>query len=89
MKKGVFILKEVTNLRSRIEAAGMFGGHVPSRGALDVVQRARSMGIDPSPYVQATVERTEANGRHKVIIKPDNPLGTLRNAVMSRQAAGR
>lgn len=73
----------------RIEAAGMFEGHVPSRGALDVVQQAIGMGIDPFPYVNATVQRAEANGKHKVIVRPDNPLGTLKGFVMSRQAMER
>lgn len=77
------------NLRSRIEAAEMFGGHVPSRGALNVVQEAMRFGMNPTPYVNATVETAEANGRRKIIVKPDNPLGKLKNAVMSRQAMGR
>ncbi|OGH14156.1 MAG: hypothetical protein A2860_02240 [Candidatus Levybacteria bacterium RIFCSPHIGHO2_01_FULL_37_33] len=86
---GDFYFKEVIKLRSRSEAIEMFGGHVPSRGALDLVQRALDFGIDPSRHVRAAVESTEAHGRRKVIVKPDNPLGALKNAVTDRRFAGR
>jgi len=64
---------------------GIFGGHVPSRGALEVVQKAIDLGIDPTRHVKATIDRTEAKGRSKVIVKPNNPLGDLRTVVMDRQ----
>ncbi len=71
------------------EALGMFGGHVPSRGALRVVQNAIDIGIDPSRYVSATVQHAEARGKQKIIVKPGSPLGALKNAVISRQAMER
>jgi len=78
----------VINLR-RVEAAEMFGGHPPSRGALNVVQEAMRFGMNPTPYVEATVKTAEKNGRRKIIVKPGNPLGILRDAVISKQATGR
>ena len=71
------------------ETLGMFGGHVPSRGALRVVQSAMEVGINPSVYIRATVEHAEARGRGKIIVNPGNPLGALRSVVMSKQAMGR
>lgn len=71
------------------EALGMFGGHAPSRGALRVVQSAIDIGIDPSRHVRAAVESTEAHGRRKVIVRPDNSLGELKNAVTDRRFASR
>ena len=70
------------------EALGMFDGHVPSRGALRVVQSAMDIGINPTSYIKETVETAEAAGRRKIIVKPDNPLGRLRSAVVSKQAIG-
>lgn len=71
------------------EISGMFGGYVPSRGALDVVQKAINLGIDPTRHVMAAVRNTEAHKRRKVIVRPDNPLGELKNAVTDRKFIGR
>ncbi len=73
----------------RIEAIEMFGGHVPSRSALNVVQEAIRSGMNPTPYVNETIETAEAKGRNKIIVRPDNPLGKLKSHVMKRQAEGR
>ncbi len=64
----------------------MFGGHTPSKGAIDIVRKAIDLGIDPSRHIEETIVSTGAAGRNKIIVRPDNSLGALKNTVIDRQA---
>ena len=68
------------------EVSGMFGGHTPSKGAMDIVRQAIDLGIDPSRHIRETIDSTGAAGRNKIIVRPDNSLGALKHTVIDKRA---
>ncbi len=73
-------------MRRGPEVSGMFGGHTPSKGAMDLVRQAIDLGINPTHHIKETVASTEAAGKNKIIVRPDNSLGALKNTVIDKRA---